>query len=192
MWVWWVLVVGLTLLRSAAAEVPGGCAVELERLRQHPKRQTVELLSATGRSLGKYEALLLWDVVSGLVSGVPDTMYRELAVVVTAADGRRAVMGMVEVLPEADLPPLLLLGAVRGRVGDTVRVPVRAGAVALGVVDSAVAPAVRLRYRIRAALQKLPMVQYPALLLGTERQPRRWLSGVVRCEVVRPGHGGGP
>ncbi len=163
--------------------------LEGELLAQHPARTTVEIRSPSGQSLGRYEAIRLWDVVLPHVAGVPDSLYREFAVLVAGRDGRRVVLAAEEVVPQAGLPPLLLLRRVDGRIGDTVRVPVRGagrvGHVEREEVERALAPAVRLRYRLRTELRRMPPLQFPALIVGTDVKPWRWISGAAVLEVVR-------
>lgn len=163
-----------------------GIPLVLEELLRHPARVTAELRAATGRWLGRYEVVPLWAVVRPWVQGVPDSVVRAMVLVVTAADGARVALALAETLPSAALPPLLLLRRAEGSVGDTVRVPVRAGKVADEVVEAAVMPAVRLRYRIQSSLRVLPALHPPALVVGADRTTVRWLSQVVRVELVAP------
>ncbi len=187
----WVLIASIGLLGgwTATADVARwGQRIELPVLRQHPARVTAELRDASGRVVGRYEAVYLWEVVRPLLGNVPDSLYGELAVMVTASGGRRAVFSVVEILPEAGLPPLVLLGPVRGSIGDTVRVGIAPdGSPRWEELEAAIAPAVRLRYRLQARLRRIPVVSFPALVVGAERYPRRWLSGLVRVDVLQPG-----
>ncbi|MCS6965758.1 MAG: hypothetical protein NZ473_03210 [Candidatus Kapabacteria bacterium] len=179
---------GITVGVGAESVAPGqGERIELELLLRHPKQITAELRTPSGRSLGRFEVLPVWEVVRPLVVGVPDSLHRETVLVFSSVDGRRSVLSLAEVMPPAPLPPLFLLRRVEGRTGDTVRVPVRAsGRIATEQVEQAFAPAVRLRYRVLARLNRLPSLRFPALVVGADPQPSRWLSEVVRVDVLQP------
>ncbi len=166
--------------------------VALERLLRHPARVTAELTTTAGQRLGRYEVVPLWDVIRPSVAGLPDTVVRETVLVVTAANGARVVLALGEVLPSAALPPLLLLRRIEGRIGDTVRVPVRAGKVVAEKVEDAIAPAVRLRYRVQSRQNVVLPQRFPVLIVGADRTTLRWLPEVVRVDFFVPGREGAP
>ncbi|MEN3026808.1 MAG: hypothetical protein ABDH31_03750 [Chlorobiota bacterium] len=184
--------VALAVLCSAVVGVAienhvHGQRIELQTLLQHPGRITAELRASNGRSLGRFEVLPVWELVRPLVAGIPDSLHRETVLVFSSVDGRQSVLNLAEVMPPAPLPPLVLLRRVQGRTGDTVRVSVGPSErVSIPQVEQAFAPAVRLRYRLLARLDRLPALRFPALVVGTDPQPLRWLSEVVRVDVLQP------
>ncbi|GEM_PF-6331777 len=185
------LIVGIAMVvgEGIGQERARGKELELSELLRHPARVTAEIITKTGCSLGRYEALPVWRVIAPFVDGIPRTTQQTMVLVFTAADGSQTVLSMAEVMPPVPLPPLLLLRRVEGGIGDTVRVPVRGGRVDISLVEQAVAPAVRLRYRLQAVLPREPEFRFPVLVVGADVEPLRWLPSVVRVDIVEPFQG---
>ncbi len=102
---------------------------------------------------------------------------------VQAADGKAVLLSGGE-LRMAAIPPLLLLERPRGRLGDTVRLRVgRAAQLPLEQVDTALQPAVVRRYRVLTHIGSWRAPELPALIVGTDRRPGRWVERVQRIEL---------
>jgi len=150
----------------------------LKELASSPAVQTVELRSAEGRNLGRFRALELGRLHTALSNGEGSMVLR-----VQAADGRAVLLSGGE-LRSAAIPPLLLLERPRGRLGDTVRLRVgRAEQLPLEQVDGALQPAVVRRYRVLTHVGRRKTLELPALVVGTDQHPERWVEQVQRIEL---------
>ncbi len=177
---WWsVLLLGVLLSKEGRAQ-PAETWDEpvLRALAASPAVQTVELWSGDGRNLGRFRALELQE----LLAAAPE---RESSVVlrVQAADGQTVLLSGGE-LRMAAIPPLLLLERPRGRLSDTVRLWVgRAQQLPLEQADAALQPAVVRRYRMLTRVERPRRLGLPALVVGTDRRPERWVERVRRIEL---------
>ena len=193
-----VLVAAIGFLHTASARdvaMRRLATVELQRdsLVHNDSMRTVELLVQKRTSLGTFQSIRLYDIIS-VLPAVKSTHPASLIVVCESSDGRTCATSFAELDPAlAKLPPLLLIGAntESGPRQDSLSLADRKGmkgTVDLAGLQKRFSSVTRLRYVMndaeltgeeRKQFRNLEM----RLLFPYDRSPLRWLPDIKYIHV---------
>ncbi|TAL69773.1 MAG: hypothetical protein EPN82_03895 [Bacteroidetes bacterium] len=165
--------------------------VDLNEIGKNNKTKTVEFLSATKKSYGKYICVDINDIIAGSIKHLNEQEKCRLLIVAESSDSEAITSTYFDYDPNnTKLAPVLILKTVQGSVGDTIKVSDvkgKKGVVDLSMVEKELQKSIveRIYLQIKTISQgeKFRIFNSGSIVFPQDQTINRWIGKISNIKI---------
>ncbi|MBI5324610.1 MAG: hypothetical protein HZB41_04960 [Ignavibacteriae bacterium] len=165
--------------------------IDLNEINKNSQTKTVEFLSSTKKSFGKFICADINEIISNSIKHLSDEEKSRLLIVAESSSGETITSTYFDYDPNnVQIAPVIILKSIQGAVGDTIKVTDvkgKKGVVDLSIVEKelqkSIVERIYLQIKILSQGEKIRIFSVGSLIFPQDKTTNRWLGNVSNIKI---------